>query len=273
MRRRRNWRSASTRGWSGRRPIQTGICCAGLPSTWPNGWRPRRARGEHFRIFISGAAFKRVNRKIRQLLIGPKRMLPMKGIVVPVAVHELYDSFVDPSSRLNPDFLETFFEGRQAGDRVEQFRHVDSQLLSTRRRRAELCEVDRRRAWTCAATCSTFSRTMEWRSTIWPRGLIERDQLAAAIPLLTDLTHCWPTYTDGWLELARVAKKTGNLVLGPAMRAAGPPVRGGRRGRRTSGSRRTGGRTDSHVDVAVMSPLCGFSAKFWLTSVQKLLLG
>src|SRR5688572_1051264 len=64
--------------------------------------------GERFRIFVSDTTFKLVARKVRNLLFGPRRIVPMKGVVLPVAVREVCDSFVDPYSRLSPRLAEGF---------------------------------------------------------------------------------------------------------------------------------------------------------------------
>jgi class 3 adenylate cyclase len=167
--------------------------------------------GQHFRIFISGAAFKRVNRKIQNLLIGPKQLVAMKGIVVPVAVHELVDSFLGLTARLHPDFLRTF---RSVAKKAIASNSFDSWIHSC----YQVSEGERngKVSTGCMELCRDVLNIQPNNGVAMfylAEGLKDLKQTAAAILLYRDLTCCWPTYTLGWLQLARAAKATGNLIL------------------------------------------------------------
>ena len=165
--------------------------------------------GEHFRIFISGAAFKRVNRRIRHSLIGPKRLLAMKGIGVPVAVHEVIDSFVDPSARLDPQTIDRF---RQVAKRAMQSNSFDMWIhtcfqLVEGVRNGCVCDE-------CMELCRNVLNIQPDNGVALyyaSQASVERSDFATAILYLQDLTRLWPTFTDGWLELGRAQKKTGAL--------------------------------------------------------------
>ncbi len=167
--------------------------------------------GEHFRIFVSGAAFKRVNRRIRHLLFGPRRLVPMKGIVLPVAVHELIDSFVEPSCRMLPDFVERFTEVAEkaiASNSFDMWIHSCFQLAQGQlnacvtNESLELCKN--------ALNIQPENAVALYYAA---EALIERGEFASAILYLNDLTRLWPTFTDGWLELGRTARRIGDLQL------------------------------------------------------------
>ena len=92
--------------------------------------------GQHFRIMISGAAFKRVNRRIRNLLIGPKDVARMKGIVMSVAIHEVIDSFIDPTDRMPPESRAAFSRVAHGAMKCNSFDvwiHSCYQLIEGRR--------------------------------------------------------------------------------------------------------------------------------------------
>jgi class 3 adenylate cyclase len=167
--------------------------------------------GEHFRIMISGAAFKRINRQIRNLLIGPKRLVPMKGIVLPVAVHEVVDSFLWIFDRLHPAVVESFRSIARraiASSSFDMWIHSCFQLVEGQ----IACRVTDE----CMELCRDVLAIQPNNGVALyysAEGLIERNDLEAAILLLTDLTKCWPTFTQGWLRLAWVAMTTGNRVL------------------------------------------------------------
>jgi len=66
--------------------------------------------GERFRVFISDPAFKLVNRRMRNLLFGPRSVGDLKGVITPVGVYEVFDSFIDVTRRLAPEFHKSFAE-------------------------------------------------------------------------------------------------------------------------------------------------------------------
>ena len=87
----------TTRRWSRPRSVSfsSGVCrtAAGFDRT---GFAINLAKriesvsreGEHFRIMISDPAFKLVNRRVRHLLFGPRRLVALKGVADEVGVTE-----------------------------------------------------------------------------------------------------------------------------------------------------------------------------------------
>jgi len=167
--------------------------------------------GEHFRILISGAAFKRVNLRVRHLLIGPRQLVSMKGIVLPVAVHEVIDSFVEPSCRMLPKVVDDFRRVAKSAIRSNSFDmwiHSCFQLAEGARSN---CVTDE-----CMELCRNVLNIQPENAVAlyWAaQGMIERSEFDHAILHLSDLTRLWPRLTDGWLELGRTALKTGDIKL------------------------------------------------------------
>jgi hypothetical protein len=64
--------------------------------------------GQNYRIYVSDPAMKRVNRQIRNVLFSPRKIVQMKGVVVPVGVYEVADSFINPNARLEPGLFRGF---------------------------------------------------------------------------------------------------------------------------------------------------------------------
>jgi class 3 adenylate cyclase len=171
--------------------------------------------GERFRIYVSDAAFKRVGRRIRNLLFGSRRIVPMKGMVLPMAVREVTDSFVDPSLRLAPRLADGFQAvARQAltSNTFDLWIHSCLQVWEESRQKCvtdeslELCEqilnID-----PCNPVALYYAA----------QGRRERGELELARLYLEDLTAHWPTVGDGWLELGRLLRRLGEE---PAARRA-----------------------------------------------------
>jgi class 3 adenylate cyclase len=181
--------------------------------------------GQHFRIYISGSAFKRVNRKIRHLLIGPKQMVHMKGIVLPVSVHELLDSFVDLTNRLHPEALGRFREMARraiASNSFDVWIHSCYQVVEGAHCFNVVDGV--RKNWVsdeCLDLCREMLNLQSDNAVALfyaAEALIDRGEYASAMLYLEDLTRSWPTYTDGWLSLSRAAGLRGDRAT--ATRAA-----------------------------------------------------
>lgn len=164
--------------------------------------------GEHFRIFVSDNAFKRVNRRIRHIVFSPRRILPMKGVVLPVAVREVRDSFLDSIKRLDPRLVSGFQRvARQALASNSFDLWIHSCLQVSEEARRERVSDD------CFEMCrhilnidpqnpvALYYAAQGWR---------ERDQPESALLFLEDLTRHWPGFADGWLELARLLKGFGD---------------------------------------------------------------
>jgi class 3 adenylate cyclase len=166
--------------------------------------------GEHFRIFVGDAAFKRVNRRVRHILFAPRRIAPMKGLVTPVGTREVIDSFIDPTKRLEPELCEGFLSVAERAIRSSSFDlWIHSCLQVALENRAakvsdaslELCrqvlniEVDN--------ACALYYAA---------QAMLERRDPESALLYLQDLTRAWPNFADGWLELGRLQKRRGDLA-------------------------------------------------------------
>ena len=162
--------------------------------------------GRHFRVLISGAAFKRVNRRIRSLLIGPKDLVRMRGIVMPVAVHEVIDSFIDPTARMAPESREAFAEVARGAMRCNSFDawiHSCYQLIEARKHGQRV--TDKNLEW-CRDVLNLDPGNAV--ALYYAAGaLVDLGPHAMAMVYLPDLTRRWPTFADGWLVLARTALK------------------------------------------------------------------
>lgn len=163
--------------------------------------------GTRFRIFVSDPAFKRVSRRMRNLVFGPRQTVPMKGVVVPVGVFEVVESFVNPGPRLAPEFAEEFARvGRAAlqANSLDLWIHSCMQISENARdervtdERLELCQdalrIDPRNAVALYYAAQAFR---------------ERNDLANARLYLEDMTRHWPGLADGWLEYGRLLKLAG----------------------------------------------------------------
>lgn len=164
--------------------------------------------GEHFRIFVSDPAFKRIGRKVRNLLFSPRQVVGMKGVVLPVAVREVRDSFMDLSARLCPRF-------------VPAFRHTAPLALDSAT--FDLWIHSCLQVWEEAANGRVTDECLDLCRRVLhlepsnacalyhaAQGVRERGDLETAKLYLEDLTRCTPDFADGWLELGRVLKQLGS---------------------------------------------------------------
>jgi class 3 adenylate cyclase len=163
--------------------------------------------GTHHRIFVTDPAFKLVNMRQRNLLFGERRLQEMKGIVVPVGVYELLDSFVDPARRLRPEFAKAFREAAAQAIRtnsLDLWVHSSFQVMEE----AESGGVSDE----CLSLCERVIRIDPKNAVALffaGQGRRERDDLETACLYLEDLVRAWPLFADGWLELARILKRLG----------------------------------------------------------------
>ena len=167
--------------------------------------------GDRFRVFVSDPAYKLINRRMRNLIFGPRRLAAMKGVVVPIGVHELIESFVGVRRRLAPEFHGDF--ERVAGEALaantfDLWIHSCLQVWSEERHGGRVTDVAFDQ---CKALLKTDPRN--------PVALYyaaqaarERDDPETALLYLEDLTRHWPSLADGWLELARCYRHRGDLA-------------------------------------------------------------
>ncbi len=166
--------------------------------------------GKHFHIFLSDAAYKRIALLLRNLLAGPRMMLPMKGVLGLVGVCEIEESFVDPYKRLNPVFHEGFQHTAHTALAVnseEGWIHSCFQVWEESRNG---CVTDE-----CLELCLGILKVNPSNAVALyyaAQGLVERDHHKSARLYLEDLTQFHPTFADGWLDLGRVCKRLGDPV-------------------------------------------------------------
>lgn len=164
--------------------------------------------GDRFRIFVSDPAFKLVNRRMRSLICGPRRVAKMKGVVVPIGVYEIIESFVNVRQRLAPQFAEGFEKIARKALETNSFDlwiHSCLQVWAEERNGhrvtdeyLDLCDhvlkIDPRNPVALLHAAQAHR---------------ERDDLETARLYYEDLTRFWPTLADGWLELGRTLKEMG----------------------------------------------------------------
>jgi class 3 adenylate cyclase len=167
--------------------------------------------GHNFRIYVSDPAMKRVNRVIRNILFSPRKILPMKGVVVPIGVYEVLDSFLDPKPRLAPELYEGFRRVAHKALEANSFDlwiHSCLQVSEEARQKQITPErgiTEENKEW-CRRTlnidpnnpCALYHAAQAARE--------EGDWQTAKL-FLRDLTDHWPAFGDGWLEYARVLKR------------------------------------------------------------------
>jgi len=66
--------------------------------------------GQHFRIFLSDAAYNLLHTRMRNLLFSEREFVSGKGILGQFGVYEIVDAFVDSVGRLAPEISELFEE-------------------------------------------------------------------------------------------------------------------------------------------------------------------
>jgi len=166
--------------------------------------------GDRFRIMVSDAAFKQINRKIRNVLFSPRRVISMKGIVVPIGVYEVAECFMDISKRLKPEFTAGFARVARLALKTNTFDlwvHSCLQVMEEARNRKvtgeclELCErvlnidPDNPVALYYAA-----------------QGMRERGDSETARLYYKDLARHWPKCAEGWLDMGRLLKTMGRMA-------------------------------------------------------------
>jgi class 3 adenylate cyclase len=163
--------------------------------------------GTRFRIFVSDPSFKLVNRRMRNLTFGPRRVAPLKGVSAEVGVSELVECFVDPARRMPDELAKGFLEVARralATNSFDLWVHSCLQVANAAEHGAvsdealDLCKrvlnIDRANAVALYHAAD---------------GERERGNLEVARLYLEDLVRCAPTLGDGWLALGRLLLELG----------------------------------------------------------------
>ncbi|MFZ2640765.1 MAG: hypothetical protein WA117_07230 [Verrucomicrobiia bacterium] len=164
--------------------------------------------GDRYQIFVSDPAFKQINRRIRNLLFGPRRITPMKGVVVPLGVHEVAECFMNVGKRLEPELLQNFVGlGRQALQRntFDLWVHTCWQVYQASVAGDRISDE----ALSLCEHVLNIDPTNPAALYHAGQGMTERNDVETARLYYEDLTRHWPTFADGWLELARACRSLG----------------------------------------------------------------
>jgi class 3 adenylate cyclase len=166
--------------------------------------------GTRFRVFVSDPSFKLVNRRMRNLLFGPRRVLPLKGVSAEIGVAELVECFVDPARRMPAELAKGFREVARlalATNTFDLWVHSCLQVTGSADEAPigdaalELCRkvlnIDPENA------VALFYAAEAERE----RGRPEMARL-----YLEDLVRAWPTLGDGWLSLGRLLRDLGEAT-------------------------------------------------------------
>jgi hypothetical protein len=159
---------------------------------------------------VSDSAFKRIGRKTKNLLFSPRHVPPMKGIVLPVAVREVHDSFMDLSQRLAPEHAVAFREVATHALHSATFDAWIHSCLQVWDEKAFGRVTDE-----CMEMCKallTVDPTNAVALYHASQGARERGDIETAKLYLEDLTSCSPRFGDAWLELGRLHKSTGAMA-------------------------------------------------------------
>lgn len=164
--------------------------------------------GDRYQVFVSDPAFKQINRRIRNLLFGPRRIIPMKGVVVPLGVHEVAECFMDVGKRLEPELLQGFIRmGRQALQRntFDLWVHTCWQVYQAAVAGDRISDE----ALSLCEHVLNIDPTNPAALYHAGQGATERNDAETARLYYEDLTRHWPKFADGWLELARAYRSLG----------------------------------------------------------------
>ncbi|MDZ4814952.1 MAG: hypothetical protein SGI71_01635 [Verrucomicrobiota bacterium] len=163
--------------------------------------------GQRFRIYLSDPAFKQINFRMRNLLFGSREQMDAKGIVGSTGVHEIYDSFVNPGARMDPDFARSFEEVAEAAVGSNSFDlwiHSSLQVMSEARENRitdELFALCRNVLNICPDNAVALYYLGQ--------GFYQRNDYQNSLFLYGELVKKWPRFADGWLEYGRLLKKVG----------------------------------------------------------------
>jgi class 3 adenylate cyclase len=164
--------------------------------------------GERFRIFVSDIAFRVLAPKAKHVLFSPRQIHSMKGIVLPVAVREVQESFMDLSKRLAPECADTFRRVARKALKSATYDGWIHSCLQVWEEKVNGNKVTRK----CMEMCRNLllaepaNAVALYHAAQYHR---ERKNYQIALHYLEDLTHCLPKFPYGWLEMSRVLKLMG----------------------------------------------------------------
>lgn len=171
--------------------------------------------GKNFHIFLSDTAYKKISQLLRNLLVSEGKILPMKGVIVPVGIYEVEDSFVDPYKRLDPEFIEGFQKVARSAlesNTCEAWIHSCLQVWEESRNGKVTDE--------CFEICRHTLKSHPGNAVALyfiGQAYQEHCDPERAKLYLEDLTRVHPTFADGWLLLSKVYQ---SLEDHPASRRA-----------------------------------------------------
>lgn len=166
--------------------------------------------GQHFRIFLSDAAYKLIHTRMRNLLFSGREYASGKGIVGRFGVYEIVDAFVDSVGRLDPDIAAQFEELMEAAiDRSSRdlWIHSAYQISNEKTHRA----VTRKAADRCR---SVLNYQPENPVALYYLAQFHREagNHEMAEISLVQLLRAWPNFADGYLEFGECLVKLGKTA-------------------------------------------------------------
>ena len=164
--------------------------------------------GDRYRIFLSDAAFKQINTRMRNLVFGPRLMITAEGILGEVGLYELYESFVEPVRRMEPNLGSDFKE--RLSDAIENnsrdlWIHSSLQLSSE----ADFGHVTETAFHLCEQVLN-MDASNPVALYYLAQGYAEHGDTETALSVWDDLTRFWPRFGDGWLEYGLLLEKSGH---------------------------------------------------------------
>jgi len=166
--------------------------------------------GKRFRIFVSDPSFKLVNRRMRNLLFGQRRVLPLKGVSAEIGVSELMECFVNPTRRMPPELAKGFLEVARlalATNSFDLWVHSCLQVAES----ADEAPIGDAALDLCR---KVLNIDPENAVALFYAAEAEREhgRLETARLYLEDLVRSWPTLGDGWLALGRLLRELGETA-------------------------------------------------------------
>jgi hypothetical protein len=153
---------------------------------------------------------KRVNRRSRNFLFSPRKIVQMKGVVVPVGVYEVVDSFINPDQRLAPVLLEGFLKVAHMAMNTNAYDLWIHSCLQVYDEKKNKNTVTKENLDLCHKTLNIDPRNA-CALLHAAQGTRDNKDWETARLIYEDLTSHWPTFGEGWLELGRLLKKMGDL--------------------------------------------------------------
>ena len=163
--------------------------------------------GQHFRIFLSDAAYNLIHTRMRNLLFSDRVLASGKGILGRFSVYEIADAFVDSVGRLAPEIAELFEE--LMGDAIDSnsrdlWIHSAYQISSARHHGM----VTEKAAVRCR---SVLNYQPENAVALYYLAQFYREQgnLELAEISYLQLLRAWPDFGHGHLEFGKCLTEMG----------------------------------------------------------------